>query len=72
MGIRQHFERLYGPDLVDTTKNGPRYYEAILADSKTEPRTAAVVDDWGDARDWAASLGMRTFASLADLRAALS
>ena len=72
MGIRQHLERLYGPDLVDTTKSGPQYYAAILADSQTDPQTAVVVDDSADARDWAASVGLRTFASLADLRTALS
>ena len=72
MGIRDHFERLYGPDLVDTTKSGPPYYEAILADSGTDTRTAVVVDDSADARGWAASVGMRTFTSLADLREALS
>ena len=71
MGIRQHFERLYGPDLVDTTKNGPHYYEAIIADSATEPATAVVVDDNADARSWAASVGMRAFGSLRELVASI-
>lgn len=72
MGIRQHFDRMYGPDLVDVAKNGPHFYEAVLADSATDPSTAAVVEDGPHVRDWAASVGLRTFASLADLRAALS
>lgn len=72
MGIREHFDRLYGPDLVDVAKNGPHFYEAILADSGTDPSAAVVVEDGPHVRDWAASAGLRTFASLAELRTALS
>ena len=71
MGIRQHFDRLYGPDLVDRYKNGPHYHRAILADSETDPADAAVVDDWDEARMWAGSLGVRAFGSLPELIAAL-
>ena len=71
MGIRQHFERLYGPDLVDAAKSGPYYYEAIVADSATDPATAVVVDDSADARGWAGSAGFRAFGSLRELHAAL-
>ncbi|HYK96780.1 MAG TPA: HAD hydrolase-like protein [Candidatus Acidoferrales bacterium] len=67
MGIRHLFERLYGPDLVDTTKNGPGYYAAIIADSGTDPAGAVVVEDSTDARGWAASVGLRAFPSLRDL-----
>ena len=69
MGIRECFERLYGPDLVDTTKSSPDYYVAMLADSATDPTTAVVVDDSAEARGWAASVGLRAFASLRDLSA---
>ena len=72
MGIRRHFDRLYGPDLVDQVKNGPHYYAAILAHSATDPASAAVVEDGAHVRAWAESFGVRTFASLADLRKALS
>ena len=71
MRIREHFDRLYGPDLVDTTKNGAHYYAAIVADSAADPATAAVVDDSADARGWAASVGMRVFDSLRELRASI-
>lgn len=71
MGIREHFDRLYGPDLVDRYKNGPHYHAAILADSGTDPDHAAVVDDSPDARAWASSLGIRSFASLEEAVAAL-
>ncbi len=72
MGIREHFDRLYGPDLVDRYKNGPHYHAAILADSGTAPAHAAVVDDSAEARAWADSLGMRSFGTLAEAVAALS
>ena len=71
MGIREHFDRLYGPDLVDRYKNGPRYHAAILADSRTAPSDAAVVDDSAEARCWANSVGVRSFASLPEVVAAL-
>ena len=71
MGIRQRFDRLYGPDLVDRYKNGPHYHAAILADSRTDPAHAAVVDDSAEARAWAGSLGIRSFASLPEVVAAL-
>jgi phosphoglycolate phosphatase-like HAD superfamily hydrolase len=71
MGVREHFDRLYGPDLVDRYKNGPHYHAAILADSGTDPAHAAVVDDSAEARSWASSLGIRPFTSLPELVAAL-
>ena len=71
MGIRERFDRLYGPDLVDTAKNGPHYFEAILTDSRTDPRAAVVVDDSVDARAWASAAGLRSYASLSELTAAL-
>ena len=71
MGIRDCVERLYGPDLVRSNKNGPHFYEALLADSATDPATAAVVEDGAHARAWAEAVGLRSFGSLADLVAAL-
>jgi phosphoglycolate phosphatase-like HAD superfamily hydrolase len=68
MGIRRYFDRLYGPDLVDTYKNGPHYYAALLKDSRTSARNAVVVESSAEARGWAESVGVRTLASLADLR----
>jgi phosphoglycolate phosphatase-like HAD superfamily hydrolase len=71
MGVRALFDRLYGPDLVDRYKSGPHYYEAILAHSRTDPATAVVVEDSDAARAWAASVGLRSYASLPELLAAL-
>lgn len=45
MGVRACFDRLYGPDLLDTFKDGPRFYQRIFADAGIEPRNALVVDD---------------------------
>lgn len=40
------FERLYGPDLVNTPKSsGRRYYDAIFAHAEVDPSRALVVDD---------------------------
>jgi FMN phosphatase YigB (HAD superfamily) len=72
MGVREHFDRLYGPDLVDCYKSGPHYYAAILADSRTDPGTAAVVEDNAEARAWAASVGLRAYPSLRELHAVLA
>ena len=71
MGILDRFDHLYGPDLVDRYKNGPHFYEALLADSGARPEESAVVDDSEKVRQWAGSLGLRTYASLAAIREAL-
>ena len=71
MGILDRFDRLYGPDLVDTYKNGPHFYSALLTDARVAPETAAVVDDGAHVRAWAASLGIRTFGALSELRKGL-
>ena len=71
MGIRDRFDHLYGPDLVDRWKNGPHFYAAILAHSGAQRAHSVVVEDSDAMRAAAGSLGLRTFASLADLRKAL-
>lgn len=71
MGIRDLFDHLYGPDLVDRYKNGPHFHAALLSDSGARADTAAVVDDSERVRAWAGSVGLRTFASLAEIREAL-
>ena len=59
MGTRELFDRVYGSDLVNVWKSGPEYYRAILADTRTEPTTAVVVDDSEHAIGWAAECGLR-------------
>ena len=60
MGVRPYFGRLYGPDLINTPKEGPRYYQRIFADAGIDPADAVVVDDFPTALDWAATAGART------------
>ena len=61
MGVRECFAgRLYGPDLVQTQKASPLYYERILADTGIDPSEALFVDDNVRAVAWAAEAGART------------
>ena len=60
MDSRPYFTRLYGPDLVDTFKAGPLFYERIFADSGVAPSEALVLDDNPNAIAWAAEAGART------------
>ncbi len=60
MGVLECFGRLYGPDLVNTLKSGPRYYARIFADAGVSPSEALVVDDSAKALGWAAEVGART------------
>ena len=61
MGVRECFtNRLYGPDLVQTQKASPLYYERILADAGIAPSEALFVDDNVRAVAWAAETGART------------
>jgi HAD superfamily hydrolase (TIGR01509 family) len=60
MGVRACFDRLYGPDLLDTFKDGPRFYERIFADASVAPQNALVVDDNPTAVGWAAQAGAKT------------
>ncbi|HET9493027.1 MAG TPA: hypothetical protein VFR15_02235, partial [Chloroflexia bacterium] len=60
MDSRPYFTRLYGPDLVDTFKAGPRFYERIFADSGVAPAEALVLDDNPEVLGWASDVGART------------
>jgi len=60
MGVRDCFGRLYGPDLIDTLKEGPEYYERLFADLGSAAADALVVDDSPRATRWATQVGART------------
>jgi HAD superfamily hydrolase (TIGR01509 family) len=60
MDVRHCFQRLYGPDLVNTLKEGAEYYARIFADAGVAPDGALVVDDSPIALRWAAQAGART------------
>jgi len=59
MGVRGCFGRLYGPDLIDTLKEGPEYYERMFADLGIAASDALVVDDSPRAIEWATQVGAR-------------
>ncbi len=60
MGVRDCFGRLYGPDVIETLKEGPEYYERIFADLSISSVDALVVDDSPRAIEWATQTGART------------
>jgi HAD superfamily hydrolase (TIGR01509 family) len=60
VGVRECFGRLYGPDLIETLKEGPEYYERLFADLGIAPTDALVVDDSPRAIEWATQVGART------------
>ena len=57
MGVRDLFGRLYGPDLVETSKGGPLFYQRIFDDAGVEPGEAVVVDNSPDCVRWAGEAG---------------
>jgi len=59
MGTRELFDQVYGSDLLNVWKSSPAYYQAILADTATDPGAAVVVDDSERAIGWAAECGLR-------------
>jgi HAD superfamily hydrolase (TIGR01509 family) len=60
MRVRDCFGRLYGPDLIQTLKEGSEYYERIFADLGIAAADALVVDDSPRATRWATQVGART------------
>ena len=57
MGVSTSFQRLYGPDLVNSPKVNPRYYELIFEDAGVDPQTCLVVDDSEEMLQHARSAG---------------
>jgi FMN phosphatase YigB (HAD superfamily) len=60
MGIRQHFDVLYGPDLVNEGKYSAEYYRLVFEHAGITPQRALVVDDKPRHLAWASDLGART------------
>lgn len=60
MGVWELIDRPYGADLLGTNKTGRRYYDAIVADSGVDPRSAIVVDSHAEPLEWAEAAGFRT------------
>ncbi len=60
MGVRECFGRLYGPDLLNTLKETPAYYERLFADAQLTPGNVLVVDDSPRVLAWAREQGATT------------
>jgi HAD superfamily hydrolase (TIGR01509 family) len=61
MGVRDCFQgALYGPDIIDTPKHHPQYYERILAHAGVAPEDAVVVDNEPEVLAKASAAGART------------
>jgi len=60
MAVRGCFGTLYGPDFVNTIKEGAAYYTRVFAHAGVAPADALVVDDNPLALTWAAGAGART------------
>lgn len=60
MGLEGVFLELYGPDLVNTPKAGPEFYERVFTNANVDPNEALVVDDKASALAWAREAGAYT------------
>jgi len=45
MGVQQLFERIYGPDLINTWKSGRLYYDRTFCDADVQSSECLVIDD---------------------------
>jgi HAD superfamily hydrolase (TIGR01509 family) len=45
MGIKQFFSGFYGPDLINTRKRNPQFFELIFKDANIESSKAIVIED---------------------------
>jgi HAD superfamily hydrolase (TIGR01509 family) len=60
MMVRECFEHLYGPDLIETFKDGPEFYTRAFAGAGVRAEEALVVDDNPMALRWAIEAGAAT------------
>ena len=45
MGVADLFTRLYGPDLINATKQGPNFYTRMFEHAGVDPKKSVVLDD---------------------------
>ncbi len=60
MDVRDCFQVLYGPDLINQAKENADYYRKVFAHAGVDPKRALVVDDSPSALAWAQSVGAAT------------
>ena len=58
-GMLKYFERVLGPDVVDTLKTGPDYYRRAFDVTDLSPDECAVVDDSTGPLAWALQVGVK-------------
>jgi FMN phosphatase YigB (HAD superfamily) len=56
-GLLDYVDRLYGPDLIDCAKEGPEFYERLLADMRLSPSEALFIDNDPAAIGWIHAVG---------------
>jgi phosphoglycolate phosphatase-like HAD superfamily hydrolase len=57
VGLDHMIDRKFGPDLIDCAKEGPEFYERILADMDLPGDRALFIDNDPTAIDWAHAAG---------------
>ncbi|KAK9707822.1 hypothetical protein K7432_009954 [Basidiobolus ranarum] len=60
LGKKPIFTKLFGPDLIDQSKNSSEFYKRIFQDINIRPEDALVVDDKEKILAWAKELGAQT------------
>jgi beta-phosphoglucomutase-like phosphatase (HAD superfamily) len=45
MGIKQFFSDFYGPDLINTRKLNPEFFEVIFSEVSVDSNKAIVIED---------------------------
>lgn len=60
LGILNCFNKLYGPDLINTAKASVLFYEKIFNDCGVNPTEVMVIDDSAEKLFLAAELGATT------------
>ncbi|MEX2247790.1 MAG: HAD family hydrolase [Dehalococcoidia bacterium] len=61
MGIAGTFAGLYGPDLVDHVKYGPRFYQEVFAHAGVAADVALVIESEPECCRWASEAGAHAF-----------
>ncbi len=59
MEILSHFDRLFGPDLIDCAKEGLEYYQRVFAAVGVSSSEVIIVDDYPPAIGWALESGAK-------------
>ena len=60
MGVREHFGKLYGSDLLNMLKEAPEYYERLFTDAGIAPADTLIVDDSPRVLAWVRDFGAMT------------